>query len=120
MSDLALPAAIATPRPSPRRVPALAPMLLPLVGLVVAIGAWWVFTATQATPIARSFTPDRAFGALLSLVTSGRLLPHATASLARIAVGLTLATAVGVPLGVLVARSRAAERSSSAAFQFLR
>src|SRR5438128_5242726 len=120
MSDLALPAAIAAPGRGGRRMPALAPLLLPVLGLAIVVVAWWLLTATEANPIARSFTPDRAFGALLSLVMTGRLFPHAAASLARIAVGLALAAAVGVPLGVVVARSRSSERSTSAVFQFLR
>jgi NitT/TauT family transport system permease protein len=119
MSDLALPA-LATRRGPRRRIPSLAPALLPVVGLAATVGVWWLLTATQSAPIARSFTPDRAVAALVGLVTSGRIVPHAVASLSRIAIGLAIAAAVGVPVGVLVARSRASERSTSAVFQFLR
>ncbi|HEV8535375.1 MAG TPA: ABC transporter permease [Candidatus Limnocylindria bacterium] len=119
MSDLAIPAIAAGRRPARRHVP-IAPLVLPVVGLAIAIAAWWAVTGTQTAPMARSFTPDRALAALANLVTSGRILPHAASSLERILAGLALATAVGIPLGVLLARSRGAERTTSAVFQFLR
>ncbi len=109
------------PRPAtPRAVPGFGAALRPALGVAAALALWAALTGPWSPPLTRSFAPDRALAAVTRLLASGTLEPHILASLTRIAVGLALATAVGVPLGILLARSRLAEDTSGVVFQFLR
>lgn len=96
--------------------------LLPWMGLALAMGAWWMGAQLLVlrTPIAASFAPGPSLQALARLLSSGELLPHVFTSLQRVAVGLGLAVAIGVPLGVLTGLSRRFAESTTPVFQFLR
>ena len=96
--------------------------LLPWAGLAVAAALWWVGAAllTLRTPIAASFAPWPSLLALLKLVSGGDIGWHVWVSLQRVAVGLGLAVAIGVPLGVLTGLSRHFAAGSTPIFQFLR
>ncbi len=94
--------------------------LLALVGLAAALALWTAFTGPWAPPLARSFAPDRALAALSRLVLTGALEPHVAASLLRILAGVGIAAAIGVPAGILLARSRAADGAASAILPLLR
>ena len=121
MSDAVLPREATRPIwPARRIVGAAVRGPLPLAGVAIAVAIWAAATGPWSPPLARSFAPDLALAALARLVASGAIWPHIAASLARIVAGLAIAALVGVPLGILLARSRAAERASSVAFQFLR
>lgn len=93
---------------------------LPIAGLVAALALWAAFTGPWSPPLARAFAPDRTAAALARLLLAGTLEPHVVASVARIVGGVGLAFLAGVPTGILLARSRAAEGATSAVFPLLR
>jgi NitT/TauT family transport system permease protein len=97
-------------------------LLLPATGLLIALLFWWGATDPRIHPesMAARFSPEATWEAALALAASGELLPHAEASLRRVMVGLGLALAAGVPIGLLVGVSRTFERASTATFQLLR
>src|SRR5690606_27315705 len=88
------------PRP-PRRVSVDWPRLArsvayPLLGAALFVAAWWGWVALfiEPTSFLAQFAPDRAARALVDLVAGGDLNRHVVASLRRILVGLTVATAI--------------------------
>ena len=72
-----------------------------MLGLAVVALAWWLCTAVLPAEgaMARRFAPGPTLSALAMLLTGPDLPGHILVSLRRIAVGLGLALAVGVPLG---------------------
>ncbi len=86
-----------------RRARVLA-LATPLLGLAVCVGAWWAAIRLLVEPgsFQSAFAPDRAVRALVDLLADGTLTRHVAASVRRIAVGLGLATLIGVPLGLAV------------------
>lgn len=79
-----------------------------LVGFGAFVVAWWAaiaFLAPTASLLAR-FGPAEGISALLDLMTGGQLWGHVTASLRRIVVGLSLAAAIGIPLGLALGSFR--------------
>ena len=86
------------------------------------MGVWWIGAQLLIlrTPIAASFAPGPSLQALARLLSSGELLPHVITSLQRVAVGLGLAVAIGVPLGVLTGLSKRFAEGTTPVFQFLR
>jgi NitT/TauT family transport system permease protein len=94
-------------RPGPRfRWSALG---LPVLGIVVVIGVWWLaIVALDVQPFVLPAPPDvvRAFGRLPSY-----LLDQAWATLAVTLIGYTLAVVVGLVTAVLLTASRTVERA---------
>ena len=97
-------------------------LALPLGGLVVAALLWQVgaMLLARGIPIAAAFAPQPALVALWGLLNSGDLWLHIGVSLRRVAVGLILAIAIGVPLGVLSGMSRRFAAGTTPLFQLLR
>ncbi len=97
-------------------------LMLPLAGLLGALLLWLAGSAWLAhgMPIAADFAPAPSADALWQLFGSGELWPHVLVSLKRVAVGLLLAIAIGVPLGVLTGLSRRFAQGTTPLFQFLR
>lgn len=91
-------------------------------GLGIIVLAWWIGTAVLAPAdgLAARFSPQATFASLLQLLTSSDLALHVAVSLKRILVGLTLALAIGVPVGLVVGLNKTLEAATSPAFQFLR
>lgn len=114
----------AVPRPGsiPHRPSGRARLLLGLAGLGALLALWWGLVAVLAPPgsLYQRFAPGEALGSLSVMLVSSDLPIHIGVSLRRILVGLGLALAIGVPLGLLVGLSRWFEAASSPAFQFLR
>ncbi len=81
-----------------RRLTAAGSGVLPFVALVLA---WQVLAASGV--LSRNMLPSPASvaEAMLDLFSSGELLAHAVASLARLAVGLVVSVPLGIGLGVL-------------------
>ena len=100
----------------------LAHAALGLAGLLLLLVLWWVATDVLAAEgsFARRFSPSLALPALARLVSGPELWLHIGVSLRRVLVGLGLALAIGVPLGLLVGASRRAAAVTTPAFQFLR
>lgn len=78
--------------------------LVRLVSLFVVFGGWEL-VGSRVNPIFLS-RPTRILAALVHLVQSGQLLAALQLSLLGIALGFSAAIVVGVPLGILMARSR--------------
>lgn len=96
--------------------------LLPLAGIGLALLAWWAATrpAPGRASLLAEFGPGPTLRALGRLLTDGTLAEHAAASLLRVLAGVALATAIGVPLGLLTGYLRGLERATAPVFQFLR
>ncbi|MFW6187295.1 MAG: ABC transporter permease [Actinomycetota bacterium] len=91
-------------------------------GVAVAVAAWWAFThaAAGANTMIAAFQPERLPGAVASLLDRGVVLQDALTSLWRLLCGLLLATAIGVPLGLLIGSYRRFRWTSAPVVQFLR
>lgn len=97
-------------------------VLLPLAGLLIAILLWGlgVSALDAKTPIAAAFSPANTALAFKEMIVGPDIWLHISLSLKRVAVGLFIAIAVGVPLGILVATSNLFSQSTSPLFQLLR
>lgn len=97
-------------------------VLLPLVGLAITVFLWWLMIelAKDSKPFLARFAPSPTFDALIDIIRSGEVWPDVVASLRRVVVALVIATAIGVPLGVLSGSLRRFRVSSTPAFQFIR
>lgn len=97
-------------------------LLYGVSGLTVLLVLWSIGShlLQQRLPLAASLAPGVTFQSLYTLLFSGELTQHTLMSLKRVTVGLVLALAIGVPLGLAVGGSRILENASSTAFQFLR
>jgi NitT/TauT family transport system permease protein len=95
---------------------------LGLGGLALVLAVWWLGTEVLAPAggMARRFAPGPTFVSLGELLTGSDLPAHVLVSLRRIAVGLGLALAIGVPLGLAIGSWRRLEAAASPAMQFLR
>lgn len=114
--------ALATSSLSRNWWPVLARTGLGLLGIAVVFLLWWIATDVVAAPgsFARHFSPELAVAKLGELTTTSDLLVHIAVSLKRIFVGLALALAIGVPVGLAVGSSKLLNAATSPAFQFLR
>lgn len=72
------------------------------------------------TPVGAAFAPLVSLQALWHLLTEADIWHHTLLSLQRVAVGMLLAFAFGVPLGIWTGLSRNFSRASTPVFQFLR
>lgn len=91
-------------------------------GLAALLALWWLGTDVLAPAggMARRFAPGATFASLWALLTGSDLPLHVLVSLRRVAVGLGLALAIGVPLGLAIGSYRRLEAALSPAMQFLR
>jgi NitT/TauT family transport system permease protein len=112
----------APPREARRGHGALRRAALGLGGLGAILALWWIGTDLLAAPesFARRFSPGSTGASLIELLGGSDLAVHVGVSLRRILVGLAMALAVGVPLGLAVGRIGALNAATSPAFQFLR
>ncbi|APH55626.1 ABC transporter permease protein [Granulibacter bethesdensis] len=96
--------------------------LLGVGGLGILLAVWWLFTGPLAAEgsFSRRFAPGLALTSLIEMGWHGDLLTHVWLSLKRVLVGLVVALAVGVPLGLAVGSLRVVEAATSPVFQFLR
>ncbi|APH58137.1 ABC transporter permease protein [Granulibacter bethesdensis] len=96
--------------------------LLGVGGLGILLAVWWLFTGPLAAAgsFSRRFAPGLALTSLIEMGWYGDLLTHVWLSLKRVLVGLAVALAVGVPLGLAVGGLRVVEAATSPVFQFLR
>ncbi len=96
--------------------------LLGCAGLAATVALWWAAThvlAAEGSPM-RLFAPEAAWASLPGLIRDEHLFTHAGVSLMRVATGLGIALALGVPVGLLVGRVRWIDAALSPTFQFLR
>src|SRR5690606_19619376 len=93
-----------------------------IVGLAALVALWWlgVYLLQGGIPLASSLRPGPAFASLFDLLSQNHLTSHTLVSLKRVAVGLTLALLLGVPIGLAIGSSRLLEKSTNSASQLLR
>ncbi len=96
---------VAAAAPAQRRVPPrprMTPAAIRWLSVAVGLGAWEAYGRLLASPI---FTyPSAIARAAVALVQTGELQFYLQASLVVLSLGLLLAVAAGIPLGVAVAR----------------
>ncbi len=80
----------------------LAGQRIGLVAVIVAV--WWI--VSLGLPHFVLPGPPRVFKALLALAASGDLWTNLVITLGRVAAGFLLATAIGVPFGILLGANR--------------
>jgi NitT/TauT family transport system permease protein len=94
-------------------------LALPAAGVVGAIIFWQFATFLIPQPEFREgFSPTSAAKALVGLVASPRGREQIMPSLARVFIGLSIATAVGIPGGILIGYSRVLDRLTNPVVQF--
>jgi len=93
-------------------------------GLAILLVLWWIggyFIATNPTTATfASFGPIPTFKAFPILWENGTILNAIAASGYRLGIGLLLAVLIGVPIGILMGRSKKFQELSNSPFQFLR
>ncbi|HLO77466.1 MAG TPA: ABC transporter permease [Magnetospirillum sp.] len=99
-------------------------VLFPVAGTLAVVGLWaaagWLIAGNPATASFAGFAPGPTLRRLVVLVTGGGLLDSMLPSLLRVAKGMALACAIGVPVGVAIGRSDALRAATHIPFQFLR
>jgi NitT/TauT family transport system permease protein len=95
-----------------------------LMGLSVLFGLWWYGGwLLESSPSTRSFSdfgPGPALNAVSYLIEDGTIVNASLASGYRLGIGLLLAILTGVPIGILMGRSKVFRKLSNTPFQFLR
>ena len=99
-------------------------LLLKLAGVLIFLGAWyvggqWVANNPDTQNFA-DFAPEPAIKAFSDLLTTGSLIENSLPSLKRIFLGIIIALAIGIPLGVAIGRFSVLNDSTHLPFQFLR
>jgi NitT/TauT family transport system permease protein len=94
----------------------------PLLGLVLFVAAWWAWVAFFIEPgtFLAQFAPEKGFRALHRLLTEGTLNRHVIASLRRIFVGLGIAAAIGIPMGLALGGIPLFAKTMGPVFGFVR
>lgn len=95
-----------------------------VAGIAGLLGLWWLggwlIASDPRTAAFANFAPLPALERLARMVSSGEVWQMSGPSLWRIGSGLAWAIVFGVPLGILIGRSRAARDVTNVPFQFLR
>jgi NitT/TauT family transport system permease protein len=95
-----------------------------LGGLAILLALWYVGVEIIASDPSKAgfadFGPIPAFNAFPRLWEEGILQDAVTASGYRLGVGLLIAIAIGVPIGIILGSSRRFREVANAPFQFLR
>ena len=118
----AAPGAARGPEAGPRWHRTALEWLLPVAGVLLVLAVWWICTTVlvpRGSFLSR-FSPERAAVALVRLLSSGQLWPHLLTSFRRVAVGLAISAAIGVPLGLAVGSVPLLARATGPTFQFAR
>ncbi|MGF1650196.1 MAG: ABC transporter permease, partial [Hyphomicrobiaceae bacterium] len=95
-----------------------------LVGLAGLFAFWWIGAMLVAsnpnTAAFADFAPGPTLDRLSKMLASGEVLAMTVPSLWRIGLGLTWATAIGVPIGLIIGRQPIVRAITNMPFQFLR
>lgn len=95
-------------------------LLLPLLSMAVALLCWWAGSVLGLLPATAVPSPGAVLRCFQEELLSGRLLQDIVASLFRIAVGLSLAAALAVPIGLGLGHYRQASQALLPTVNFLR
>jgi NitT/TauT family transport system permease protein len=94
------------------------------LGLAALFALWWLgallLYLNPSTRYFASFGPIPTFQAIPVMIFDGTIPAAMSSSLYRIGGGLLIAIAIGLPLGIIMGRSRVFRQLSNAPFQFLR
>ena len=112
-SPAAAPASPAATRSATRRA---LERLAPFAIIAAVIGAWWVTAADS--PIFP--TPAEVITGLRELLTSGLLWKHIWTSIMRVGIAYFTATAIAIPLGIMMGWFRPLDRALNPLFQLMR
>lgn len=98
--------------------------LLSVFGLAALYLVWWLggwmIEANPRTAAFAGFAPGPAFARLREIVESGEIWSMSLPSLSRVGLGLAWAATVGIPLGIVIGRSRTVQELTNLPFQLLR
>lgn len=112
--------------PMPRSMPRVAraawrPMVCGAAGIAAAFALWQLAVQFAPNPqFKEAFAPLATLRALAAFVASKAFVAHALPSLGRVSAGLMIATAIGIPLGVLVGYFKTVHQVTNTVFQFSR
>lgn len=95
-----------------------------VIGVSALLAVWWlggwIVAANPDTATFSDFAPGPTLTRLWDILVSGYVVDMTWPSLYRVGVGLLWACAIGVPLGVVIGRSRLMRATTNIPFQFLR
>ncbi|WP_217904378.1 ABC transporter permease [Bordetella genomosp. 1] len=116
------PSASSVVAPAAARGAGLRRLLLGVAGLACVVLLWWLATAVLVKPgsLATRFAPGASWDSLLLLLRDSDLPLHVMVSLRRVFVGLALALAIGVPLGLAIGAWRSVDAALTPTFQLMR
>lgn len=97
-------------------------MFFQFLGVALALIVWQVLTSSRLmnSEFGSAFSPINAARALVRFIADGSLLRHAVPSLSRFFIGLLIALAIGIPVGILVGYSQRLYQTTNTVFQFIR
>jgi NitT/TauT family transport system permease protein len=81
-------------------------VMLGLLGLAAVFGAWQLCTSVGIVDSTFSSSPVGLFGALVDFIASGEIWKPLSSTLTTVAWGIGLSLVVGIPLGLVIGRSR--------------
>jgi NitT/TauT family transport system permease protein len=114
---VAVPGVPAAPRPAgPSALRRAAEAVTPLAIIAAVVGAWWALAADS--PIFP--TPPEVISGLRELLTSGLLWKHVWTSIMRVGIAYFAATAIAIPLGILMGWFKPLDRALNPLFQLMR
>ena len=94
----------------------------PAIGLLLVFAIWWLAVRVPGrnAMMASQFSPENTWHAARELAGGRDIWQHALHSLRRVGLGLLIACAAGIPLGLITGSWPAFNRLTSTSFQFLR
>jgi NitT/TauT family transport system permease protein len=94
--------------------------LLPLIGVLVLFGVWWLIAISGFVNPVLLPTPSATLGTLISGILTGTMLPDFAATVLRTFSAFLMAAVVGVPVGVALGSSEKLYRSVEFLIDFFR
>ncbi|HEY9626439.1 MAG TPA: ABC transporter permease [Coleofasciculaceae cyanobacterium] len=98
----------------------VADRLLPLVGVLVLFGVWWLIAVSGLINPVLLPTPIATLGTLITGMLTGTMLPDFFATVLRTFSAFLMAAVVGVPVGVALGSSEKLYRSMEFLIDFFR
>ena len=81
-------------------------VVLGLTGMVTVLGLWQICASTGLVDPTFSSSPAGAVHALVNSISSGSIWPPLRSTLSTVAWGMGISVCAGIPLGLLIGRSR--------------
>lgn len=94
--------------------------LKPFIGVVVFIGLWAALASAESLTAKLLPSPLKTFEAIISGLSSGKLLGDLRSTLYRTTYAFGIAAALGIPCGILLGSMERVYRSLEAVFDFFR